>query len=235
MRTLGGTNFGLVELPIFYFVKMKTFILVLCAVALSCFAGTLVDSRDGRTYRTVKIDNQEWMAENLSFKSDSSWCYNDDSGYCLKYGRLYSWHDAMRVCPSGWHLPSRAEFETLRSSAGNLMGGCVLRSKDLWEKGRSCSDVLGFGALPAGIRLSNGEFEGEGWMTKFWSTEEYKDDRHGRPHHTGLPKYTYFWSYTERSRFATYLDLLDFVMEASLEYYYDKNGGFSLRCIKNPN
>ncbi len=70
--------------------------------------GTLTDSRDGQTYRTVKISGQVWMAQNLNYAytgvpfdngyytSDStSWCYDNDPANCAKYGRLYTWAAAM--------------------------------------------------------------------------------------------------------------------------------------------
>ncbi len=105
----------------------------------TCEYGSITDARDGQIYKTVKIGDQWWMAENLNFKTDRSRCYNDSLEYCEIYGRLYSWIDAVDmnesecgdtgylcsapevtqgVCPLGWHLPTKTEFETLVLAVG---------------------------------------------------------------------------------------------------------------------
>lgn len=111
---------------------------------------SIKDSRDGQTYKTAVIGNQIWMAENLNYESENSYCYNDSAKYCDKYGRLYTWTAAKNACPSGWHLPSEAEFNELLSSAGNLA----------------------FSELLAGNRSFDGNYRGEGSNTVFWSSTD---------------------------------------------------------------
>jgi hypothetical protein len=83
------------------------------------YFGTFTDSRDGKTYKTVMIANQIWMAENLGYDvGKGSYCYDDDLKNCSKYGRLYTFEAAKRAVPHGWHLPSKSDFERLLTELG---------------------------------------------------------------------------------------------------------------------
>ena len=133
---------------------------------------TLTDTRDGQVYRTVKIGNQVWMAENLNVETDSSFCYNDSAEYCAKYGRLYEWSAAMEACPSGWHLPDTAEWRTLLDAAGgDSIAGTMLKSTSGWNSDGNGTDDFGFTVLPAGGWGSK-NFVGEAAV--FWTSEWYE-------------------------------------------------------------
>lgn len=167
--------------------------------------GEMTDSRDGQVYKTVKIGNQVWMAQNLNyFTSDFSYkavCHGIEQ-HCDVSGRLYTWAIAMDsighakageyacgdgetfcpitddyqgICPKGWHLPTKAEFDTLVVVVGGAsIAGKVLKSQVGWNNGGNGSDSVGFSALPAGERFDEpGTCRGEGLTTEFWSATGY--------------------------------------------------------------
>jgi len=127
--------------------------------------GTFTDSRDGKTYPTVLIGNQIWLASNLAFKPDSGkyWAYAKEQSYVYKYGYLYSWEIAKDVCPVGWHLPSKEDFDTLVQTIG---GDGNLIYKKLILSGGS-----GFNVLSAGLRFDV-DFTPIDGGTAFWSSTE---------------------------------------------------------------
>lgn len=202
--------------------------------------GELVDNRDGQHYRTVKIGSQTWMAENLNYKVDSSLCYEDQDSNCTKYGRYYSWATAVGksedecsykkwcslpsgnvqgVCPSGWHLPTKAELDTLiMSVGGDSVVAMVLRSATGWNDDIVSSDVFSFSAVPTGTRTVEGISNADG---KTWFGNDVE---------------TSYWSVTENDCTiygicAYYMELDKYVfphMKAVL-----KNRLFSVRCIQD--
>jgi len=115
----------------------------------------LIDTRDGKVYKTVTIGTQTWMAENLDYEMEGSKrCINSEQVWGLKYGRLYSWEAAMKACPIGWHLPSDKEWQALVDSAGgNRVAAKRLKAKSGWGefegKSGNGEDTFGFAAYPS--------------------------------------------------------------------------------------
>jgi len=129
------------------------------------------DPRDQQKYRKVKIGDLVWMGENLSYKTKDSWCYDNNESNCKKYGRLYNFNVAMEVCPDGWYLPSREDWDNLEQTIGRKVAGKKLKSK---KKGGT--DDYGWSALPGGFRYSNGNFQGVENGGFWWSATGYMND-----------------------------------------------------------
>ena len=206
--------------------------------ASSVKMGTLEDSRDGQTYKTVTIGTQTWMAQNLNYETAHSYCYSNTPSNCTKYGRLYTWAAAMDsagtwssngkgcgygktcspnypvrgVCPTGWHLPTQTEWNTLFTAAGGQStAGTKLKSTTGWNSsGNSVSgtDAYSFSALPAGGRDYGTDYYGEG-------------------------DGAYFWSSTEDDSYDAYGKALYYNDDSAYLYYGSKDFGFSVRCVKD--
>jgi len=106
------------------------------------------------------------MAENLNYNASGSKCYDNNESNCKKYGRLYNWSTANSACPSGWHLPSNAEWGTLVDFAGGeKLAGNILKATSGWSNNGNGVDAAGFAALPG---------DGVGDSGNWWSANEYK-------------------------------------------------------------
>ncbi len=228
--------------------KLKTVVLFLALVMVSTNAQTVRDI-DGNVYSTVTIGRQVWMKKNLKttryadgtpialVSSVAAWdVLNETSeAYCWLgddirnkdiYGALYTWAAAMKgaasseanpsgvqgVCPTGWHLPSDAEWTELELYlGGNSIAGGKMKEIGTahWaEPNTGATNKSGFTGLPGGFRSSNGVF--------------------GR-----FPEYGNWWSSTEISPTSAYYRLLNFGNASSYKFSYNKEIGFSVRCIRN--
>ncbi len=165
--------------------------------------GSFTDSRDGKTYKTVKIGEQIWMAENLVYKTDNGcWVYNNNQVNVAKYGYLYNYEIAKNVCPVAWHLPTKAEYETLLNNYGGD-NNLETNYTALIPNGSSGFLALFGGAYSefAGIFLS------EGADGNFWSASAFDNE-----HALGLSIYSSN-------------------MGADFGSSY-KSNGYSVRCVK---
>lgn len=199
-------------------------------------SGNGVVDIDGNVYNIVEIGSQVWMRENLNTTkynngkeilhviNHSSWYYCTQGAYCdwgntgtysNTYGRLYNWYAAANnnICPTGWHVPSREEWETLRNnSGGEIAAGGILKEMgtEHWlEPNRDATNQYGFTALPAGYRASyENRFDPIGISANFWTSTEFSD--------VGAWFYGMYFSF---GSLGTNSNL--------------KSEGLSIRCIKN--
>ena len=153
----------------------------------------------GKTYNTVQIGNQIWLKENLNvgtminstaggFQQTNSYiiekyCYDNNPANCDTFGGLYEWPEAMQyvttpgtqgICPTGWHIPTRAEFEALKAAVNN-------DSKSLKSIGQGTgsgvgTNTSGFSALLSGYRDTGSSLSGLGYATHFWSSSEFSSN-----------------------------------------------------------
>ncbi|MFA5009110.1 MAG: FISUMP domain-containing protein [Candidatus Paceibacterota bacterium] len=160
-------------------------------------------SYSGKSYDTILIGTQCWMKENLNHQTGNSWCYNDNTANCDTYGRLYDAATAQSVCPSGWRLPSDADFGVLFTLAGNDMNKLRAVTPD-WDG----EDTYGFALVPAG-RLYNSVYENLGSTIGLWTTDVVSSYHLVREFFTGVS--------TGMSHSGALYEV----------------GGFSVRCLKN--
>ena len=142
-----------------------------------CTYDSLYDDRDGQVYKTVKIGEQWWMAENLRYEDTlESKCFKDNPDNCLVYGKLYTRDGAINDCPNGWHLPTEKEWLNLYTYVKRNIGkeehaGQHLRADTLWDvSGLGVGyDAFGFAALPGGAHDRLANWYGLHTHALFWS------------------------------------------------------------------
>lgn len=217
-------------------------------------AKTLTDTRDGKTYKTVTIGDQTWMAENLNYAytgvpynkvtgsyvytSDStSWCYDNDPANCAKYGRLYTWAAAMDSVGKWSTNGKGCGYTNTCSPTYPVRGICPegwhLPSITEWN---TLFKAVG-GRSTAGAKLKSQT----GWTAYDGITNEdafgfsalpagYRNDD-GYYHGEGYS--ANFWSSTEHGSNLAYLMILYYYYGNASLVNYDKYDGYSVRCVKD--
>ena len=165
----------------------------------------LIDQRDGKIYKTIKVGNQEWFQENLNFEIEGSWCVE-----CEKYGRLYNFEKATQACPKGWHIPSLEEWKLLIE---NLGGEEIIKNR------MRCKD----GWLSSNIQNSD--------STVFWGIPTPYVTTNGMVRQTG--RYATWWSSTLALEPANWTYRITYDKAKIESYGFYKVSGFSVRCIKD--
>jgi uncharacterized protein (TIGR02145 family) len=152
---------------------------------------------EGNTYRTIRVGDQEWMAENLrvtrfsdnnsieqiadgmiwSGLSTPAWCwYDNDQNYELPYGKLYNWYAVAtgKLCPTGWHVPTSADWTTLIDYLGgeDIAGGKIKETGlSHWQSPNTgATNESSLTGLPGGTRDENGTYVNIGSYGIWWSS-----------------------------------------------------------------
>ncbi len=153
----------------------KKLVIALTFFAVQVFSqNSFTDQRDGKKYKSAKIGEQVWMAENLNYNAEGSKCYANNEAHCKTYGRLYNLETAEIVCPAGWHLPNDDEWKKLLRFAGEgNIAGTKLKAKKGWNSDGNGTDDFDFSALPCGYGIQTlGSFYHLGEIGYWWSATE---------------------------------------------------------------
>lgn len=141
-------------------------------VEFSYTKGKIKDARDGQTYQTVKIGESKWLAENMRYETapGSYLCHNDQDENCDQYGKLYHYKVAEEVCPAGWRLPTKEDYENLIKLAGgaNSARHFVATDESLFQDkkfGYTPTNYMGFNSLLPGIYTDNYKD-----YTRYWTS-----------------------------------------------------------------
>ena len=206
---------------------------------------TFTDPRDGKIYKTVKIGNQLWMAENLAYlpmvhRPLHLLNYDDPRYYVFgydgirvseakatanykEYGVLYNWPAANSACPSGWHLPSDDEWKQMEIAIG---------------MSQSEADHTGHRGTNEGTKL----ITTSGWNYNGNGTDDFGFSalpggyRKSGGHFWGIGGSTYWWSSTEATEVHTtdaWGRHIYYNSTAIIRFNYPKDYGFSVRCVKD--
>jgi len=154
---------------------------------------------------------QEWEAAGNA--KSPAWCYYDnDPNNGAKYGKLYNWYavnDTRGLAPTGWHVPTDAEWTILSDFlGGENQAGKKMKSTSGWSASGNGSNSSGFSGLPGGYRNGGGDFSYGGGYGSWWSASEFNGSD--------------AWD-RELVSSSSRLD----------RRFYNKSNGLSVRCVRD--
>ncbi len=221
--------------------------------------GSFTDSRNNREYKTVKIGQQEWMAENLAYLPEVGphenncgyWVYDVQDTSVLaaintinyeKFGVLYNYKAALKACPDGWHLPNDAEWDTLGSTVNRMVGPYWRNSDDWPELGWHLKAYHSWDVSQRDFGGSGSDdFGFEGIPTGIRLPRRYERSVHNPKadpvlvdsKFDGKGKSANFWSSTESSNKNAWYRWLSSNYNDFGKNRNGKDYGFSVRCVKD--
>ena len=195
--------------------------------------------------------------EPAGYQDSSSWCYGNERDSCFKYGRLYYWGAAVDgagifgsngkgcfdynnckivdpvrgICPKGWHLPSKEEFEVLVDFVGGEdVAGKKLKSSEGWLHDGNGTDEYGFCAKPAGWIYRIDEVDSGESLSNKYSLGGYASLA-GEI----IKFWTSFWGIESGVKGEKYFRLgsENYIANGLIEMYFNFNYAFSIRCLKD--
>lgn len=169
-------------------------------------------------YKTKIISKTKWMAVNMNYSGPQGFgrCVNNDEENCKKYGRIYTWAEAKKVCPKNWHLSENSDWSQLISASGGSDSvGLKIKAKNEWGKiDTLITGEFGLNMLPGGYAMNDGD-HGVGESVFYWVYE---------PSNPNLP--TNYYLLDDRQTISHYQKT------NNLKYVIDNEQRFYVRCVE---
>ena len=211
----------------------------------NCEYGSLTDERDGKTYKTVKIYNKWWMAENLDYADSvktpslkgKSWCYADDPENCAKYGRLYTWAaaiDSVKLATDAENPQDCGNGKSCKNILPDVVQGICpdgWHLPDYDEVSKLLPDVGGYSIAGSVLKSRSGWNDGGNGKDVYGFNVLPAGIRLGNGSFDGVGEGTDFWSATEQDPETAHTLYFYYEYEYAGVNFYEKNYAFSIRCV----
>ena len=171
----------------------------------------VLTDKDGNSYTTkIMLDKKQWMTANLNVNIPGSYCYDNDTTNCTKYGRLYTWESAKKACGilgNGWRLPTDDEWKQMVTYYGGVHKDSLTTGKAAYKSLLSGGDSE-FNAL-----LGGGHFLGQ---------------------YTRLEAHGFYWTATEKdTAMSWFYNFAKGSQNLFRQAEGEKSRAFLVRCLRD--